>query len=162
MFRVLTITCCFLFGSTLASGVYQDQQNAEDNPRPQVQQQEQEKPEKKRIIIPGNDDNAFARRDFMRIKMQSSQFILEGLTTNDFTLVKKGIKQIQEMTQSEKWVAIDNEFYRKLVKDFETATERLDVPAKTGNIEATALRYFQLSTNCIDCHKHIREAAYEL
>lgn len=165
MIKALVITSFFLVGSTAASFALQEQEGKTDQPRtqPKVQQdQEKDKPKKKRIVIPGDDDNAFARRDFMRIKMQSSQFILEGLTTNDFTLVNKGIKQIKDMTKSEKWVAIDNKFYRELVDDFEAATEKLEAAAKTGNIDAAAMRYFQLSTQCIDCHKHIREAAYEL
>lgn len=135
---------------------------AQNNPStsPQEKDQEKDKPKKKRIVIPADDDKAGERRDFMRIKMQSSQYILEGLTVKNFNLVNRGVKQIKEMTQSEKWVTIDDKFYQELVKDFETATERLEEAAKSENIDATALRYYQLTTNCIDCHKHIRKAAY--
>lgn len=133
---------------------------------PPRQEKEQEKDQekeksKKRIVIPADDDQSPERRDFMRMKLQSSQFILEGLSVGDFDLVDKGIQQVKEMTKTGKWVSIDNEFYRELVRDFETATERLEEAAKSKNIDATALRYYQLTTNCIDCHKHIRAAAYE-
>ena len=153
MYKVAFFLALIFSVSTVAKMVSQDQ------PNPQEKEQEKEKP-KKRIVIPGDDDQAAERRDFMRIKMQSSQYILEGLTVKNFGLVNKGIKQIKDMTRSSKWVAIDDPFYRELVKDFETATERLEEAAKTNNIDATALRYYQLTTNCIDCHKHIRKAAY--
>ena len=58
-------------------------------------------------------------------------------------------------------MAIDNDFYRKLTEEFKTTTKRLKEAANSGNIEATAMRYYQMSTSCIDCHQHIRKAHYE-
>ena len=130
----------------------------------QEQQQEkesQEQEQKKRIVIPADDDNAIARRDFMRTKLLFTQNIFEGLTKGDFDLIKAGIKEVQGITEGEKWVAIDDDQYRKLTEDFKMTTRRLSEAAKSGNLEAVALRYYQMSTSCIDCHQHIREAEYE-
>ena len=170
MYKAVFFFALIISGSIVANMLSQDQPKISTNeslsslavqPHPQEKDQEQEKDKpKKRIVIPADDDKANERRDFMRIKMQSSQYILEGLTVKNFKLVNKGIQQIKDMTQSSKWVAIDDPIYRDLVKDFETATERLEAAAKTQNIDATAMRYYQLTTNCIDCHKQIHKAEY--
>ncbi len=129
----------------------------------QDQEQEKQKPSNEdRMVIPAFDDNAVARRDFMRTKLMFSQNILEGLTTGNFKQIKTGIKKVQKVTEGGEWVAIDNDQYRKLTEDFNTTIKRLGVAAESGNLEAVALRYYQMSTSCIDCHQHIREAAYEL
>lgn len=112
--------------------------------------------------IQQDDDEAVARRDFMRLKLMYSKNILEGLTTGDFEHINAAVKELRLVTDGAQWVAIDNDQYRKLTEEFKTATERLAESAETGNIEATAMRFYQMSTSCIDCHKHIRKAKYDL
>ena len=41
------------------------------------------------------------------------------------------------------------------VGDMETAANRLQEAAKREDIEASALRYFELTLNCIDCHQYL-------
>ena len=124
-------------------------------------QQESKPKTEGKIVVQDQDPDSIARRDFMRTKLMYSQNIFEGLTRGDFKLIKAGIKEVQTVTEGEQWIAIDNEQYKRLTEDFETATKRLKDAAETGNIEATALRYYQLSTSCIDCHLHIRKVGYE-
>ena len=129
-----------------------------------VQDQDSAKQEKKqddKIVIPGDGENAIARRDFMRTKLMYSQNIFEGLTTGDFELINAGIMEVNGITEAEKWIEIDNDDYRKLTEDFKTSVKRLQAAAESENIEATALRYYQMSTSCIDCHAHIRISGYQ-
>lgn len=114
-----------------------------------------------KIEVPGDGQDAVARRDFMRTKLMFSQNIFEGLTTGNFKLINAGIREVEGVTDAEQWVQIEDERYRKLTEEFKTSVKRLKAAAKTGNIEATALRYYQMSTSCIDCHSHIRVAQYE-
>ncbi|MFT5304422.1 MAG: hypothetical protein ACI87E_000790 [Mariniblastus sp.] len=123
---------------------------------PAANQEEDDK-----IRIPINDEHGISRRDFMRTKLMYSQNVFEGLTTGNFDLIKAGVKEVQAITEGEKWVEVDNDQYRKLTEDFKTATKRLSEAAASGNLEATALRYYQMSTSCIDCHKHIRKTGYQ-
>ena len=113
------------------------------------------------LVIPLIDDDAVSRRDFMRSKLMYSQNIFEGLTTGDFRQIKNNVEQLRAVTAGAAWVTIDNDQYRKLTDEFNTTTKRLMEAAETGNIDAMALRYYQMSTSCIDCHKHIRKAGYE-
>ena len=124
--------------------------------------QETEKPKQDdKIVLPAQDPDTIARRDFMRTKLMYSQNIFEGLTTGDFELIKSGIREVQRVTGGQQWVTIQNEQYKKLTEEFKTTTTRLMEAAESGNIEATALRYYEMSTSCIDCHRHIRKAGYQ-
>ena len=125
------------------------------------QQESEKKQDDDRITLPLQDEHAVSRRDFMRTKLLFTQNIFEGLTTGDFDAIETAIKEVQGVTEGEQWIAIDNEKYRKLTEEFTTSTKRLMEAAKSKNIDATALRYYELSTRCIDCHKHIRNAQYE-
>lgn len=98
-----------------------------------------------------------SRRDFMRTKLMYSQNILEGLTTNDFAEIEHAVKELQKVTQGEKWLSVEDEDYAEHTADFEKSTKRLLEAAKTSNIEATALRFHEMSLRCIDCHKHVRK-----
>lgn len=145
----------FLAGALLLSTTFAFLQK--ESPESSLKQRQ----ENEGIVIPQDDENAVQRRDFMRTKLLYSQNIFEGLTTGNFALIKEGIEEVQGITEGEEWVAIDNDLYRKLTEDFKTTTRRLSEAAESGNIEAVALRYYQMSTSCIDCHKHIRKAAYD-
>ena len=67
------------------------------------QDQEQDKrpaPQDDRVVIPGDDENSIARRDFMRTKLLYTQNIFEGLTTGDFDQIKAGIKEVEAITEA--------------------------------------------------------------
>jgi hypothetical protein len=75
-------------------------------------------------------------------------------------LIDRGVKELDEILQGEQWVTIDNEEYRKLVEEFRTALQRVKKASESKNIEATALRFHEMSTRCIDCHQHLEHAGY--
>lgn len=147
MFRSFSVICLVVFSAATPAFF-------------QVQEKSKSLQEDEKLVLPFDDENAVARRDFMRTKLLYSQNIFHGLTTGDFKMIKASIKEVSEITEGESWVAIDNEKYRKLTEDFKTTIDRLSEAAESGNLEATALRYYNMSTSCIDCHRHIREANY--
>ncbi len=132
----------------------------EEKKSDQSEQQDEKKSD--RIIIDALDENAISRRDFMRTKLMYAQNILEGLNTHDFTLIEQAIKDIEMVTEGEQWVTIDNEVYQGLVQDFKKSVARLKEAARSENIDATALRFYDMSNRCIDCHKHLETAQYDL
>jgi hypothetical protein len=123
------------------------------------QPQEEKRPSSGQV----QDADLMSRRDFMRSKLMYSQLILEGLTTEDFEMVNEAIGKLKEVTEGEMWVAFDDDKeYRDLTQDFRNATGRLEAAAATENLDAVAMRFYQMSTTCIDCHKHIRDRGYKL
>lgn len=111
---------------------------------------------------PRQDEDSISRRDFMRTKLMYTQNIFEGLTTRNFNLIQKGIEEVHRVTEGAMWVQIDNDDYRQLNEDFIRRIKRLQAAAETQNIEATAMRFYEMSTSCIDCHNHLRTANYDL
>lgn len=107
------------------------------------------------------DPDAIARRDFMRAKLMYTKNLFEGLTLTDFKLVDESVKEIKGITGGEQWVVIDSDEYRQLTAEFNRSVERLEKASRSRNVQATSLRFFQLSSNCIDCHEHLKKAKYE-
>jgi len=113
------------------------------------------------FVVEESDPDS-ARRDFMRTKLMYSQNILEGLTTDDFKEIQAAVRELQRVTDGEQWLVVDAKEYRQHSDDFKKSLRRLQEAAATKNIDATALRFHELSLRCIDCHKHVRKADYEL
>jgi len=110
------------------------------------------------ILVP--KEGGVERRSFMRNKLNFTQNILEGLTMAEFGLISHGIDELEGVLDAEQWVTIDNEDYRLLVDEFRTTVRRLRTASETKNIEATALRFYEMSTRCIDCHQHLQRSGY--
>ena len=108
------------------------------------------------IVLPKQDEDSISRRDSMRAKLQFSKNILEGLTIKDFDLITEAGQNMLALTEGDAWVAVDSPTYGKLTDEFKTATRRLIAAGKSENLDATALRFYDLSTRCIDCHGHLR------
>lgn len=167
---LLAISTALLFSVTVFATAFYgntkvNQQESGDSLQKNEQQgsdQADDQQDDDTIIIPANDPDAVARRDFMRTKLMYTQNIFEGLTIGDFKAVDTAIMEVQMITEGEQWVTIDNEVYQRLTEEFKVSTRRLKKAAESRNIEATALRFYEMSNRCIDCHQHIRVAKYEL
>jgi hypothetical protein len=146
--KIIVAVVCFSLLIPLATSVsFQD-------PDPGTQKQSTQDP------IPVPDEGSVERRDFMRTKLMYTQNILEGMTVSEFELIERGVKELEQILEAEQWVTIDNAEYRKLVDDFKTALQRVKKASESKNIEATALRFYEMSTRCIDCHQHLEHADY--
>lgn len=94
--------------------------------------------------------------EFMQIKLLRSQDVMEGMATRDFTLISEAARDLQRLTEASKWAAHNSPEYAGLTTEFQTAIGRLQRAAKEENLEAVALRFYDMSTRCIDCHEHLR------
>ena len=93
---------------------------------------------------------------FMRMKLDASQKILEGLALEDFELIQEGAAKLEEMSAAEKWRVTNDFFYREHSNDFLKITKRLSKNAKDGKLEASALTWLEATMQCIECHKWTR------
>jgi hypothetical protein len=96
-----------------------------------------------------------ARQTFMRGKLLSNQMIVEGLTTNDFQKIIEGSAGITAMVKGQHWFVIDDPEYRNYSQDMNKIAGKLNQTAAEKNMEAATLRYFEMTLNCIDCHRYI-------
>lgn len=152
MLRLLWVA---VLGSLAAGSIAHPNRPASDpQETPRVQD------EKKMVIPPQDPADVIARRDFMRSKLMFTNNLFKGLTMGNIEAIEEAVGEIEMVTEGSQWVAIDNDQYRKLTEDFKTSIARLKEAVATKNLDAIALRYYGLSTSCLDCHKHIREASY--
>lgn len=95
-------------------------------------------------------------RDFMRKKLEASNDILEGLTTDDTDLIEKGAKKLAELSGTEQWRISKDAMYKQFSDEFTRNAEKLVEAAKEKNIDRAALRWMDTTMSCIECHRFVR------
>ena len=93
---------------------------------------------------------------FMRMKLDASQKILEGLALEDFELIQEGAAKLEDMSAAEKWRVTNDPFFREHSVDFQKTAKRLTKNAKEGKLEGSALAWLEATMQCIECHKWTR------
>ncbi len=96
-----------------------------------------------------------ARKEFMRGKLDSNKQIVEGLSLKDFAMIRQGAEGVTAIVKGQHWFVLNTREYKEYSQDMEQAAKRLVEAADQKNLEAAALRYFDLTLNCIDCHRYL-------
>ena len=96
-------------------------------------------------------------RQFMRLKLDHSQQVLEGVVMKDFALIAKNAQAMALLVEDENWMLLETPEYRAYSDEFKRIANRLTKAAQEKNLDEAALDYVQLTLNCVDCHKHVRE-----
>ena len=94
---------------------------------------------------------------FMRAKLLNSQNVLEGLTTENFDLIRQGAEKMLVMSKAAEWRIGGGGAYALDTAQFVASAQDLIKNAKDRNIDGATVSYLQLTMNCITCHKHIRD-----
>ena len=102
----------------------------------------------------GEDDEKVSF--WMKKKLEYSERILAGLTSEDFELVAKNARSMNALGYLEKWVRGNTAEYRGQLKIFQKANEQLIDMADDENLDGAALAYVQLTLSCVNCHKIVR------
>lgn len=101
-----------------------------------------------------------ARKTFMRGKLASNQKIVEGLATKNFGLIAEGAAEIKALVKGQHWFVLQTNEYQDFSAEMQLAAGRLEQAAKNQSVDAVALRYFDLTLNCLDCHGYIEKQKY--
>ena len=97
-----------------------------------------------------------ATKDTMRFKLHFAQGVLEGITTENFSLIATNAQKLRALSQSVDWKLRATREYQQLTSDFERAASSLERSASNRNVDAATVAYFQLTTACVTCHKYLR------
>lgn len=97
-----------------------------------------------------------SRRDFMRSKLMYMQNIMEGIATRDFVLIRKGAEEVERITHAGEWLVSDSPEYKHMSDDLRTIAGKLIKAADGKNLDAAALRFSDMTINCMDCHDYSR------
>lgn len=93
---------------------------------------------------------------FMRLKLQASEKVLEGLAVENFALIKEGAQKLNEMSGAEQWRVTNDALYRNYSGDFQRVTKDLVKAAEEENLDRAALKWMDATMNCIECHRYAR------
>ena len=102
-----------------------------------------------------------SRAEFMRIKLEYSKKVLEGLTLEDFPAISKNAKALKRLSEAAEWEVptIPNATdYVIFTTEFQRLTDEMDRKAKDKNIDGATLAYLRLTMNCVNCHKYVRQS----
>jgi hypothetical protein len=93
---------------------------------------------------------------FMRKKLDASSRILEGLCQEDAAMVKEGADMLGEMSKAEVWNVLTDADYREHSREFRDSAARVAKAAEDGDFDKAALRWFDVTMSCLECHNHVR------
>jgi hypothetical protein len=92
----------------------------------------------------------------MKLKLQLAQGILEGMATENFTLISTNATKLKALAQSADWQVRNTADYQRFTSDFILQTEGLSRAAKKESVDAATVFYFQLTVSCVQCHRALR------
>jgi hypothetical protein len=102
------------------------------------------------------------RAEFMRMKLEYSKRVLEGLTLEDYSTISKNAKALKRLSEAAEWEVptIPNVGdYLIFTTEFQRLADEMDRKAKDKNIDGATLAYLRLTMNCVTCHKYVRQVA---
>jgi hypothetical protein len=94
---------------------------------------------------------------FMRAKLVHSQKILEALALEDFAQLAKHSQDLKLLSQESIWNVLQTEQYVLHSDDFRRRADALTDAAKKKNLDGASLAFVELTLNCVQCHKHVRD-----
>jgi cytochrome c556 len=97
-----------------------------------------------------------AAKEFMRDKLELSQRVLEGVTTEDYDLIVSKGTRLSAMTKEADWRLFENSDYDQQSLLFRRQVDALVKSAKDKNLDAATLAYVRMTMSCVDCHKLVR------
>jgi hypothetical protein len=98
------------------------------------------------------------QKKFMRKKLEASSQILEGLATEDDSLITQGARVLAEMSSADQWKVINDATYGQYSGEFQRVAMNLRDAAETNNFDLAALKWIDATMKCIECHKFVRSS----
>lgn len=131
---------CFLYQTSA-----EDKANADKASAVKAGAQDKKPPEKKPAL-----------QKFMRAKLEHSQKVLDGLVTEDFELIEKHAQAMLLLAIAEEWKVSNDPLYTQHSQEFRRTVKQIGKMAKDRNLDGASLAFMQLTMNCIECHRFVR------
>jgi cytochrome c556 len=96
----------------------------------------------------------------MELKLRHAQKLLEGLALKDFNMMEKNAEELIILSNKAEWRVLKTQEYIIHSNDFRRNADTLAKNAKEKNLDGAALAYVQVTMNCVNCHKHVREVRW--
>ncbi|MEN9573208.1 MAG: hypothetical protein RL514_1063 [Verrucomicrobiota bacterium] len=102
------------------------------------------------------DDPKVTTREVMKLKLESSQKVLEGIATENFLSISTHAQKLVALSQAAGWQARQSPEYKQFTTEFRRHAEALQKAARAENVDAASVAWFQLTISCVNCHRHMR------
>ena len=96
---------------------------------------------------------------WMKKKLDYSQNILAGITAEDFDKIADNARAMKGLGKFEAFVRSRNPAYTRQLQAFDDINDEIIREADRDNVEGVALAFTQLTVNCVNCHKVLRQQA---
>ena len=94
---------------------------------------------------------------FMQLKLDHAKGILEGLATEDFEQIAKNSQALTALSLQSSWNTHTTLAYLDHSSDFRRALNVISKAAHEENLDRAALAYVNMTVQCIECHRYLRE-----
>lgn len=95
-------------------------------------------------------------KSFMLQKLDSTQKVMKGLTTDNMQLVIEGSEELLQITEEASWKVSRDAYYIHYSRDFKRIVRDLEDAAKRGSVEEATFAYTHATVACMACHRHVR------
>ena len=102
------------------------------------------------------NDPKITTREVMKLKLESSQKVLEGIATENYATVLANAQKLTVLSQAAGWQARQTPEYKQFTAEFRRYAEALQKAARSENVDAASVAWFQLTISCVNCHRHMR------
>ncbi len=100
-------------------------------------------------------------KPFMQMKLDHTKGILEGLATEDYEQIAKETQALNALSLQSSWNAHTTLDYLDHSADFRRALNVITKAAHEENLDRAALGYVNLTVQCIECHRYLRQKQAE-
>ena len=115
------------------------------------------KPEAKEVQKPAEKIDDKNPSIWMKKKLDYSQNILAGITAEDFDKIADNARAMKGLGKFEAFVRSRNAAYTRQLQAFEDINDEIIRQVDNDNVEGVALAFTQLTVNCVNCHKVLRQ-----
>lgn len=98
----------------------------------------------------------------MRMKLDKSKEILEGLAMEDFDKISVNARSLHLLSTESGWNVIQTPEYKSQSRDFQRAADLIAQAAEAKDINRAAMGYVALTVRCVECHSYMRKHRIEL
>ncbi|QDT11892.1 hypothetical protein [Stieleria marina] len=109
-----------------------------------------------------NESQSNKLTPLMRMKLDKSKSILEGLTLEDFDKIKSGARALRLLSTELGWNVIQTPEYAAQSRDFQRATDLIAAAAEDKDIHRATMGYVALTVRCVECHSYMRKHRIDL
>jgi cytochrome c556 len=94
---------------------------------------------------------------FMQRKLDDAREIVSGLAMEDFQKIGKASQDMMLLSHEADWNVFQTPEYLHMSSEFRSSAERLRDNANANNLDGATLAYFEVTLNCVRCHKYVRK-----